>query len=214
MKLIITTLAILLSASLGQAQEVSSFRLTIKNTTPGQPLTSFFVAVHEPGYNLFELGEEASEGLKEQAKDGGIRLLDREVSANSKVVATTRTQGGVRPGQSRSITFRSQDNRLVSMSSMLARTNDGFVATRGFKLPQVKGEVVKTELRVYDAGAEANTESCAHVPAPPCDSHGADTSTNEGFVTVHPGIQNNGDLDPIRDAFSTVAGAVITIEKL
>lgn len=51
--------------------------------------------------------------------------------------------------------------------------------------------------RVYDAGSEANTESCAHVPGPPCGGAGGRAPDGaEGHVALHGGILGVGDLDP------------------
>ncbi len=50
--------------------------------------------------------------------------------------------------------------------------------------------------RVYDAGTEANTESCAHIPGPPCGNAGVRvTDGAEGVVSHHEGILGIGDLD-------------------
>ena len=52
-------------------------------------------------------------------------------------------------------------------------------------------------VRVYDAGTEANTESCAHIPGPPCGSKFVRvTAGAEGVVAPHAGILGTGDLDP------------------
>lgn len=52
-------------------------------------------------------------------------------------------------------------------------------------------------VRVFDAGSEANTERCEHVPGPPCGSAGARVVDGaEGHVALHGGILGVGDLDP------------------
>ena len=48
---------------------------------------------------------------------------------------------------------------LISVAAMLSLTNDGFVAARSVGLPDEVGASVIVELRAYDAGSEANTES-------------------------------------------------------
>ncbi|MCB0377877.1 MAG: spondin domain-containing protein [Bdellovibrionales bacterium] len=213
MKILFATLSVLLAASVSHATNLSTYKVTVVNLTKGQPLTPAFVAVHAPGYSLYELGTEASAGLQLQAKDGDVSVLKEEASMNPAVKVTTVGSGVIMPGQSDELTFSSQSRRLISISSMLARTNDAFVGIKNVMLPQQKGQKLSMLLRVYDAGAEANTESCAHIPAPPCNSHNANTQDNEGFVTAHPGIQNIGDLEPLRDAFGGI-GAKVVIEKL
>jgi hypothetical protein len=52
-------------------------------------------------------------------------------------------------------------------------------------------------VRVYDAGTEANTESCAHIPGPPCGNKFVRvTEGAEGVVAPHQGVLGIGDLDP------------------
>ncbi|MDX1764306.1 MAG: hypothetical protein R3231_08300, partial [bacterium] len=47
----------------------------------------------------------------------------------------------------------------------------------------------------YDAGSEANTESCDYIPGPPCGSHVHDDANDpEGYIHVHAGIHGIGDL--------------------
>ena len=64
--------------------------------------------------------------------------------------------------------------------------------------------------KVYDAGTEANTESCDDIPAPPCNSHNARVlNGSEGRVSLHTGLKlTSGDLTP-SDLFPSVAAKVI-----
>lgn len=214
MKTIILFLTATLIGGVAQAKYQSShhnrrYKLTLVNLTKGQPLTPALVAVHQKEYQLFSLGEEASEGLKIQAKDGAVDQLVKELSEVPAVKSTAISSGVLLPGQSTQVEFSARRGDRISLTSMLARTNDAFVGGKGLYLPSVKGSKAVYLLKVYDAGAEINTESCSHIPAPPCESHFADTESSEGFVHVHPGIQNIGDLDPLRDAFSVIAAKVI-----
>jgi hypothetical protein len=78
-----------------------------------------------------------------------------------------------------------------SLAAMLSLTNDGFVAAQAVPLPAV-GETVRVDLRAYDAGSEANTESCEHVP---CEVHGRRmTSGAEGIVREHRGSRGDRDI--------------------
>jgi hypothetical protein len=53
-------------------------------------------------------------------------------------------------------------------------------------------------VRVLDAGTEANTELCAHIPGPPCHNSGVRVPEGaEGEIHLHPGIIGVGDLDPV-----------------
>ena len=81
---------------------------------------------------------------------------------------------------------------LISAAAMLSLTNDGFVAARSIALPEHVGASTTAALRAYDAGSEANTESCAHVP---CEIHDQRmTEGAEGVVTDHAGIRGDADI--------------------
>jgi hypothetical protein len=70
-----------------------------------------------------------------------------------------------------------------------APMSDGMMAKQGVKHDGV--------VRVYDAGTEANTELCAHIPGPPCGNKGVRAVDGaEGAVGPHGGILGVGDLDP------------------
>src|SRR5690606_21729315 len=97
-------------------------------------------------------------------------------------------------------------NFMISFASMIARTNDGFLGAKNLSTKLSVGESHSELVMAYDAGVEMNTESCDHIPAPPCGNPNIGTNGGEGFVHPHPGVQNIGDLSPLRDAFaSTVA---------
>ena len=53
-------------------------------------------------------------------------------------------------------------------------------------------------LNACDSGSEANSESCACIPGPPCGNHLHDRAKAEGFVHAHAGIHggNGSGLDP------------------
>src|SRR6056297_2414190 len=52
-------------------------------------------------------------------------------------------------------------------------------------------------VRVFDAGSEANTENCEHIPGPPCGSAGVRVADGaEGHIALHGGILGVGELDP------------------
>jgi hypothetical protein len=75
------------------------------------------------------------------------------------------------------------------------------------------GETNIFYLQAYDAGTEENNQSCAFIPAPPCNSHQARSVEGaEGFVSFHPGIFSGGDLMPMRDAFNSNV-ARVTVKR-
>ncbi|NCN42448.1 hypothetical protein GW916_14520 [bacterium] len=215
MKVLFVSLAISLSplSFATNSSHVGKFSLTVVNLTKGQPITPSLISVHKSGFEIYRLGEVASVGLQIQAKDGATDLLESELSKFPKVLSILKTEGVVLPGQKTTIEFSAESKSKLSMTAMLARTNDGFVGLKNLSLPAKKGQKLEFLANVYDAGAEENTELCSHIPAPPCNSHFAETDTNEGIVTLHPGIQNIGDLNALRDAFGSI-GAKVIIEKL
>jgi hypothetical protein len=78
---------------------------------------------------------------------------------------------------------------------MLVTTNDAFFALNGAEVPLVRSFEYASP--AYDAGSEANNESCAFIPGPPCGKAGVRaTEGAEGYVHIHAGIHGVGDLVP------------------
>ncbi len=160
------------------------------------------VAVHMDNPGLyFELGEPASEALAALAEDGDGSALLAAVSAIPGVtdIAMIRGAGGgvIMPGETASVEFPVRGYaQFVSLAGMLVTTNDAFVAIRNQRLPDYG--TVSVDALAYDAGSEKNTESCDHIPGPPCGNAGVRvTDGAEGFVHVHPGISGEGDAPAI-----------------
>ena len=190
----------------------AEYKITIQNLTKGQPITPAVAVAHKPGFKIFSLGEKVSDGLAAQAKDGMTDLLVTELNSQKRVSSLATGDGVVLPGQTTSLTLTADSKSLLSLTAMLARTNDALVAGRNFRLPRRKGVSVSYALRVYDAGAEANTESCEHIPAPPCGNPGQGPA-GEGFLHSHPGVYGIQDLEVLRDSFGRIA-AKVTITKM
>ena len=186
----------ILSAFAGNDTDEMTVEVTITNLTRGQTMTPVFVARHDgSAAPLYTLGQAASDGLADMAEDGSATALLEtwDPDANSSVGEARVAGGFIRPGQTVTITFNVSDGKkLLSLASMLVSTNDGFVGANSLDLSSSK----VVYLNVYDAGSEANTESCDHVPGPPCSAHGVGTDTSEGFVHVHAGIHGGAGLDP------------------
>ena len=54
------------------ADSAATYTVTITNLTDGQPFTPPLVASHRPAVDLYEVGEPASEGIKEIAENGNL----------------------------------------------------------------------------------------------------------------------------------------------
>ncbi len=211
-KLLLLTILVFTGSIAMGAQPNHQYKITVTNVTKGQPLTPAVVAVHSASFKMFKLGEEASEGLKRLAEDGVTTDLVKELKGHPAVKATATGSGVVLPGQSTEILVNSAKVGYISLATMLARTNDAFAAGRFLRVPAKKGHKVAYHLSVYDAGSEINSESCADIPAPPCDSHNVGPD-GEGFVHSHPGVYGIADLQVLRDSFGKAAAKVV-IEKL
>ena len=195
------------------AGESVTFKASLTNLTKGQVMTPPVLVVHQSSFSLFTLGEEASDGLKAQSQDGVTDFLTVELAANQSVNSyTVGDSGPILPGETQEILFSGSRSAQLSVSSMLASTNDAFVSYRGFPLNFSLGEKQVVFLYVYDSGAETNNELCTHIPGPPCGNPFVPTAGNEGYVHFHPGLGLQDDLDQVR-AFANIA-AKIEVERI
>lgn len=170
--------------------------VTVTNLAKGQILTPAVFYTHSPEARpLFVPGEPASVELATLAETGSTGgLMNRLRAEGPSVLRVERLSRFIRPGQSASIDIRFDANhRLVSSASMIEMTNDGFVSLVSAEIPC---EGVKTYLLDgWDAGSEANSELCAHVPAPcptPRRPGTCSVRGREGFVHVHGGVHGCG----------------------
>lgn len=212
MKSLIIALTLLVGAQVHAKKnnQAKKFKVSIINLTKGQPMTPALVAVHAPGFELFHLGQPASAGLGILAQDGDTSVLTQELSKKKYVVRTAQGSGVFLPGQKQEIKVEANNPYFkISLVSMLARTNDAFAGALNISTNLKKGQKIIKLAKVYDAGAEMNTEECAHIPAPPCDNPKVGTSGGEGFVRPHEGINGLADLELGRDTFSNVVAKVI-----
>lgn len=197
MKTLLIAALLLPALASASGSKTKKFLVTITNLTKAQVLTMPVVALHNPSSPLFEVGKPASPGLTELAEDGATETLEDELRSlgRSNVDVYVTGEKNILPGQSVEVMIKTKNASKVKLSlvSMLASTNDAFVAAMDVRLPSRLKEL---ELTAYDAGTEFNSESCAKVPGPPCGSHGArDTANAEGVVTEFKGLTGSGDLD-------------------
>ena len=186
------------------------YQITIANSNPGQNFSPSVIVLHGPGYRLFELGEPAGAALWQLAEEGATAafeaLVDPAVHAVVVAPAVHRRHAPVVR-----IGLEAPAGLATSLAAMLSLTNDGFVAARAVALPVAIGGAVSADLRAYDVGSEANTESCAHVP---CEVHGRRmTEGAEGAVAEHAGLRGDADIPPARQWHAPVLGS-LTITRL
>jgi len=185
----------LVTAGAALADDDATYEVTITNLTRGQFFTPFLVVSHKPRVRLFTLGEAASGELESLAEGGDTAPFVAALDGNPDVGDVATGDGVLPPGHSVTLSVAADDDfRRISLAAMLVPTNDAFVALDGVRAPRGRTPVALHAL-AYDAGTEANDESCDSIPGPPfvCPG-GSESPQGEGFVHVHAGIHDIGDL--------------------
>ena len=205
------TLGLLISANAIASDDVRQYEVSITNATTHHVFTPTLLATHKSSVSLFSVGHAASAGLVQQAETGDPSLLLAETQAKYGVTDTL--VGGFIPhGNTTTYTITAKKRSRLSLTAMLATTNDAFVALNGVALPKKSATYYA---RVYDAGSEANNEDCAYIPGPPCapTSGNARTDSSEGHISIHNGIHGTGSLSAAALDWRGPA-AIVTIKKL
>ena len=194
--LITTGLLFVAATAVTQADGGQTYTVTITNVTRGQVITPPVLVSHRAGFELFTPGQPARPELVKLAEDGVTDDLRAFLSAQSGTYDVIASSSGIPPGASQTLTIRTRlgFSHLTAVG-MLATTNDGFFAIQGIRVPLFG--VLEVNAHAYDAGSEANNESCAFIPGPPCGSRGVrDPGGAEGYVHIHAGIHGGADLVP------------------
>ena len=195
------------------AGDWNNYRVTITNATSHHVITPPLIVIHNQKFKLFEVATTASEGLSIQAETGDPSVLYGEVNGARGVYNATTGDNVIIYGNKASYNIRAPKKAVISMTAMLASSNDAFTAISGMALPK---NSVNYMASTYDAGSEANNESCAFIPGPPCSElSGNERATvgAEGFITVHGGIKGGNDLNPAHFDWRD-ATAIVTIERI
>ena len=201
----------LLFAANAHARNVQTYKVSITNATTHHVFTPTLIATHTKNINLFQIGTAASDGLITQAETGDPSVLLSETQARTGVFDTV--IGSFIPyGQEASFTITARKHARLSLTAMLATTNDGFVGLNNVALPK---NSVTYFAYTYDAGSESNNEDCAFIPGPPCseESGNARTESGEGFISIHNGIHGIADLNT-QDLDWRGPVAIVTITKI
>jgi hypothetical protein len=213
----------LLIAPGGQAGAgaAGTYRVTFTNLTEGQPLTPPVVATHSSQFNVFQYRHEARYGVQQIAENGNNAPLLTFLGRRSRVfdvvqggdgpIVPDDTPGATMFPDHVSFTIMAGDEeRFLSLVSMLICTNDGFTGVDSLSLPSAVGESVGYDAIAYDARTEVNNQELADM-VPPCqgligvpDDRGKPgTATSDpalrttGVIRVHHGIvAGRGDLKP------------------
>lgn len=187
--------ACLLLPALAAAQPGNTYRVTITNLTPGQPVSPPVVATHNIGFHLFVPGTAAPAPLVAVAEEGDPSLLVAALEEIGIVHDVAVGDGPLMPGQSTTVEVQARGKAVfLSAVGMLGSTNDAFFGLDGYWLhghPWLR----HTTAPAYDAGSEVNNELCEFVPGPPCSGAGS-RAPEDGVITIHSGIHGIGDLLP------------------
>lgn len=180
------------------------FDVTITNITASQVFTPLLVASHTAGMRLFTPGQPASVPLEELAEGGATGALISILDTSPNVLDVKDSGGLLPPGESVTVHVATRGRfKYVSVAGMLIPSNDAFVALNGVRGPRHGS--VRFTVPAYDAGTEANNESCDNIPGPDAACPDPDSMRQgfeetrdgaEGFVHVHRGIHSIGDLAP------------------
>ncbi|MGD8593659.1 MAG: spondin domain-containing protein [Gammaproteobacteria bacterium] len=193
----------------------ASYEVTVTNVTNGQPLTPVASVLHRPGYEAWNVGHAASEGLEQLAEGGSPTAFLAEADADLSVITSNSGTAPFGPGASQTVTLtvtthdqQELDNAIgqlhLTAATMLANTNDAFAGLIAWDVSGLAvGESMSRLILAHDAGTEANTETIATMPGPATDTNGDGSGDGEGFngvrddlgnfVTVHSGVVTADD---------------------
>ena len=176
------------------ASDTNQYKVSITNATTHHVFTPVLIATHHKSVSLFNVGSIASDGLSLQAETGDPSVLLAETQARTGVMDTL--IGDFTPyGQTTEYVISAKKKARLSLTTMLATTNDGFAALNGVTLPKRSATYYA---HVYDAGTENNNEDCAFIPGPPCSMESGNQRDIEveGFISLHNGVHGQGSLNP------------------
>jgi hypothetical protein len=202
-----------------------TYDVTIENLTTGQPLSPGVMVTHTRAASLFQVGSNASLGIRKIAEDG-----DNSVALSSlasvdgvfdveAIAAPIHRIGG--PGAT-SLTVRitaRADANLLSFASMLICSNDGFTGVSGTRLPS-GFQPMTFDVGAYDSGTEANDELSTSI-VDPCFAIGPVAGAADGNartatsspITIHNNV--NGTIGQLTAAHRwTGAIARVTVQRV
>ena len=191
------SLTLLLPAA-ANAQPGTTYRVTITNLTKSQIFSTPVVATHKFNTGIFHAGQSGVDmPFYLMAEDGIHADLVEKLNADPDVHDVVAAPAFLMPGHSVTLEVDARPPFFrLSAVGMLVTTNDAFFGLDGHPLT-VGPWLQRLHVPAYDAGTEANSESCETIPGPPCGNGGVrDTGDAEGYIYIHPGIQGTGDLDP------------------
>jgi len=201
--------------------EPGTFQVTFTNMTSNQLMTPPVVALHDPSAHLFQVGEVATDEIRDIAEGGDSAGLVAFANANADVVtaAAVAGDGPFGPGGTVSANLTTTETgQVFSAVNMVICTNDGISGADSVALPAGNTPVTVMAM-AYDAGTRVNSSDAQSFLPPPCKVGDAVPSAEEdprAVIAAHPGqtVANNNAEAPIdTDNWDIAAGAeVLMIE--
>ncbi len=188
--------------------------VTITNTTFNQIIGPPVVASHTNQARIFSVGQPASAGLAAVAEDADSGLLVSTLEASDQVLDVAVASGPILPGESVTLEVRTGGRYgRISAVGMLVTTNDAFIGLANYRVTGAN-RVTTVSVPAYDSGTEANSETCATIPGPPCGNPFVrDLDGAEGFVHVHRGFHGVGDLEASRYDWRNPAARISVLRE-
>jgi len=193
----LTAIGMVLTIAGGAQAGDGYYEVTVTNLTKGQIFSPIIAASHNANFSLYTLGAPASAELAAVAQDADASGLKAMLDSSPDVNGMAMGGGLIFPGQSDTVMLPAMEKSdRISLASMLVTTNDAFIGLSGAMAR--KESMANMMVPALDAGSEANSESCAHIPGPPCGNpFMSPDAAGEGFIHVHNGIHGgSGELDP------------------
>ncbi|MGJ8664112.1 MAG: spondin domain-containing protein [Marinicella sp.] len=201
--------SLLIPASFLLASQVQAFEVKVKvenlSPTGGLYFTPVWVGFHDGGFDLYDSGAAASEGVERFAEDGDFGALISDFASSGGLDAVILNPEGFAgapifdPGMASYELFDLDPtaNQYFSYGAMILPSNDAFIANGNpteHQLFNDEGEFmgpisfIVYGSEVLDAGTEANTESDAAF----LNQTGPNTGeTTSDVVTLHPGFNGS-----------------------
>lgn len=187
-----------IAAASSSVQAAQNVTVSISNITNAMYFTPVLIVAHEPGVDLWELGEAASAEVQAIAEGGdkapALLVVDgtraaRAFAPQEEVDGVLQDAGPIGPGETQELSFRVNNAKTrLTVLAMVLPTNDGFVGGDSITIPR-SGRTKTVLLQAYDAGTEVNDESIVDgsgavgVAGIPADPGGNNNGTNGGSLT-------------------------------
>lgn len=185
--------------------EAVSYQITFTNLSQGQLMTPPVVAIHDPSVHLFQVGETATDAVRDIAEMGNnAALVAFATAAENTSVVSDAGVAGAGPFASGGTVMTSlttdQSDHVFSAVNMVICTNDGISGFDSISLPTDNEPLTLTAM-AYDAGTRQNQNDSETFFPPPCRSGDvveAPVNDPREAIVQHPG--QSGLNVPVQDA--------------